>query len=287
MFTVDIRKELEKSIAKRQRVNKQEQEQEVAFLKSLLEGEHEKDKKMLNYFGTADVINVAANKAHMRKELSNSSVLTCAEIEEVCKKYGLACLPARQYKERIPASVLNNLRKYTEGIKVIMESDRGYCGKMELKDGTTRRTDIKRELFVIAPPPHFKTTGRTISPRDPILLFRTYSTFDDESTFDMYSEFIGGSRIEHQTCLRPTDEFTIIDKWGNDFTMLRRLVGLFKYSGRKLFFIAMCYAAIIVAYWLFIGANWHTMLYTILIPLFALIALLFRYTAHKDEWCTI
>lgn len=144
---MNIVKELHKQAIMNAKAELAESNRILDTVKSHLNPEDTDTNKMLKYFGTRKIVTKEITKQEEIKNRLKGEILTEENIQSICLKYGLRCLPAEQYVKEIPAKVLNDLRlfKQTKGIHT---------------------------LYVIAPVSHFKLGPKPS--KDPVLLNKTY-----------------------------------------------------------------------------------------------------------------
>jgi len=221
---VDIKQELlhqrDLRVAKETIANKSA----LAEVEDLLKIETTEDTSMLSYFGTQETLAKAKKKAAELKSFGPNTQVTYKDVEIVCKKYALKCLPASQYQKSMPVSVLHNLRKFES------ELDEHLQGKTEgsysYRGNPNGKIDPER-LLVIAPKSHFKVNGTFKIQRDPVLLYITEGSTGSNRVVIQH-EFTENEYANNY--VYTNNSFQIIDKWGKDFTLFRRLKGLFQYS---------------------------------------------------------
>jgi len=233
---VDIKKKLLHRRDLRVARETRENESALAEVKHLLQAEEAGDTSMLRYFGTSETLTNVKNKAFQLKSFEPNTQVTYADVRTVCKRYALKCLPASQYKKSLPLSVLHTLKKFEDELpEYLQESYSSYHSQK------TGRLDKKR-LLVIAPKNHFKVNGTFKIQRDPVLLYITEGSIG-RHYIDIFHPFWENERAD--VYVSRDNSFEIIDKWGKDFTFLRRIKGLMQYSWafNIAFFIVCIYSA--------------------------------------------
>jgi hypothetical protein len=132
-------------------------------VKANLQMEDDKDKDMLKFFGTKEVIVAQTERSTNAKARFAEGVVSEDDIKTVCYHYALRFLPATFYKKEIPLQALNDLRKFKNENK--LSDDQLHLG-----------------LNIIAPASHF-TLGKRPK-KDPILLYKSgYESYKVVSTW--------------------------------------------------------------------------------------------------------
>ena len=189
MIKVDLLKEL-KDNAKESALSA---ENALSEVKALLDAHEQEDRTMLEYAGLDSKIKAADDiKGELleRKIFINKygEIITASQINDICLKYNLKCLPISKYKGNIGPLVAKDIKNFIT---------------MHGLEGDARAGNFKRKLFIMAPKELFQYENR---PKDPILLYCPNSSYGEVRNEKEY--------------------FTVVSKWGEDFTFTQRIKGL-------------------------------------------------------------
>lgn len=149
---MNIVKELHNTARKNYELRLKEADAALDSVKANLDMQDKADRKLLQYFGTDDIVFTQTVKKKTVTELMNDNFVTELDIKKICLKYHLRFLPTSLYKKEVPLSALNDLRKFKEQNEIEEFSD---------------------SLFIIAPASHFKLGKRPV--KDPVLLYKVPS----------------------------------------------------------------------------------------------------------------
>lgn len=278
---VDIKKKLLKQRDLRVAKETRENESALSEVKDLLQAEGTEDTSMLKYFGTSETLSKVKSKASELKSFEPNTQVTFEDVRTVCKRYALKCLPASQYQKSLPLSVLHNLRKFEAELPEHLQGNRRRFAYDEVPTGKLN----KERLLVIAPKNHFKVNGTFKIQKDPVLLYITEGTVG-RRTIDVSGPF-ATSEERVAAYVRQENSFEIIDKWGKDFTFLRRIKGLMQYSWtfNIAFFLVCFYSAFKGAYFMadHIGDGPLPVLFLGLCAIGYILYVCFTWK-HKESW---
>lgn len=178
------------------------------------------------------------------KEYPEDKIFLQKNIKKICEKYNLRCLPTYLYKGTLGEFTADKIEKF----------EKRMLSEHKIKIDKTR-------FFIIAPASEFELTEK---PKDPILI---YSVED----YDTHGDGLSDINI-------------IIDKWGNDLTIINRFKGMFF----KNWFIKIGLFLILLAniinppYW---GFNFIIILpYIIIVSLIGLFNDLEPYEVFESRW---
>lgn len=187
------------------------------------------------------------NKKNLKekfKEYPEDKIFLQKNIKKICEKYNLRCLPTYLYKGTLGEFTADKIEKF----------EKRMLSEHRIKIN-------KKRFFIIAPASEFKLTER---PRDPILIY---------SVNDAYLREDSLSNIN-----------IIIDKWGNDLTIINRFKGMFF----KNWFITIGLFLILLTniinppYW---GFNFIILMpYIIIVSLIGFVNDLEPYEVFKSRW---
>ncbi len=147
---MNIVKELHATAKKNYEQQMREINTVLESVKENLKMEDEKDKEILSFFGTEQVVaNMESGKKALN-HLYSGEFVTYDNVRKVCLDYNLRFLPTRYYKKEIPLKSLNEIRQYKEQNNIHPET-------------------MRDRLYIIAPASHFNLGARPS--KDPVVLY--------------------------------------------------------------------------------------------------------------------
>lgn len=188
MLTTNLLKEIKKESVK----GEAHDAEIIKQVQLLLDTKGQEEKTVLEKCGLDHHIKVAENITGESIERQSffekyGQVLTEDMVEKLCYKYALRCLHVEYYEGNIGPNVAGDINRFVE--------KHGLQGEMN-------SGNFKRCLYVMAPKGAFKLEKK---PVDPVLFYCP----------NQYSN-VSGKQV-----------FIPVSKWGTDFTIIRRLYGLY------------------------------------------------------------
>lgn len=166
-FNMNVVEELLKEANKSYRTQMDDAEVALATVKESLATQDAEALEQLRHFGTSALIAKNTQIVNRITKTLEKGLLTYDQVNSICIKYRLKCLPARLYVKEVPLKALNDIKHYTK------------------KHGIEFREGYGDQLFVIAPENHFKLGPRP--QKDPVVLhqnsdghFKVISTWGDD-----------------------------------------------------------------------------------------------------------
>jgi hypothetical protein len=246
MIKIDVNKELKNE--KKSSIGESTANSNVEEIKLLLSDTASQERELLKEAGLYSNIAKIEDQVSMNIERKNfetrmnGDVFTEEEIKRICVKYNLRFLKSSMYKGNIDPLLGAKLVKFYKENNML----------------DTSKYESANNLFIMAPQKAFNLKNLPIPPKeqpDPAIFYRMRDR--------------GGKEY-----------FTMIHKWGNDFTIARRLKGLImrnKYTYLSTWFAsAMAIAFIVFKFPVNMGLTMNL----IFSPLTALVSI-FLYKGHQ------
>lgn len=222
----------------------------------LLEYEGEKDIRMLRDIAPNSTLcqseseRAAIMELERKEEYLNGRVFTYDQIITLGAKYRLKFLPTERYKSYIDPGVIPEIRDLQRAKDVQRKKDQAVKRNMTLDEyeASGQHTEfqfdaheLKNNFFILAPGSMFKTEKTkafSIKPKDPIMFYREDGT-----------------------------HYRLIKKWGNDFSVFRRLLGFVTKSWATYVFYlyTLPYITITLALSISFSANYLWMLMVLVV----------------------
>jgi|GEM_PF-3873469 len=233
----------------------------VSEVKLLLAGDASEDLAIMRHLASNSKI-VRAEEALGRKieleKLENDygEVYTIDQIEKLCIKYKLRFLPSRLFKGDLPVTTIHKIKQFAKETTTSIDPH-----------------SLNTKFFIIAPAESFELNyvseraerERIMREKDPVLFYQIDS--------------------EH---------YRMIHKWGNDFTIFRRVIGfIWENKAQHNYTIKISYVAImsVIIYLLAstIPDGDHLIAFTIhfagsLLGVISILVLLIAYEREDKEW---
>jgi len=229
-------KELEKSLVKRKELNSKNDV--LNEVKGLLEYESLQDVHILRSIGQQSTLvqseseRGAVLEIEKKEQFYSGKVFTKEQIVALAVKYRLKFLPSKHYTKYIPPSVIPEIKDMQRHISNQMNIDRAAKENctldeyLEKTEGgikyTIDDTCLKNNFYILAPANMFKlekATAFSIKAKDPVMFYT-----DDNK------------------------HFRLVKKWGSDFTVFRRILGLLTKSVASQFILYSSLFVSIVLY---------------------------------------
>lgn len=254
MKKVDLLEELKEN-SKQQRemlaLGNAERGVDISEIKGLLEYKTLEDSFILNNLGVNSMnMKLQENKGkliEMEKieHATKHTVIHVDEIKRLCMKYRLRFLQTQNYVGVIPSDIVQNIREFE-------------TAKRESNSKFNRFDEhqLKTEFYIMAPGKMFNLKEREKEVDSPGVFKRFTSGFADyfQDPILFYKE--------------SDNHYVFMRKWGNDFTILRMLLG-FTMKNSLNFFITALIASIVLS----IGVYFLATLQLSIISLLVLICL--------------
>lgn len=222
----------------------------------LLEYEGEKDVRMLRDIAPNSTLcqseseRAAIMELERKEEYLNGKVFTYDQIIALGAKYRLKFLPTEHYKSYIDPGVIPEIRDLQRAKDAQRKKDQAARRNMTLEDydASGQHTEfqfdaheLKNNFFILAPGSMFKTERTkafSIKPKDPIMFYREDDT-----------------------------HYRLIKKWGNDFSVFRRILGFVTKSWANYIFYlyVLPYVTITSALSIWVSVHYLWMLSAILV----------------------
>lgn len=246
----DVLKELQSTLTKR-KVNN-EKNAVIAEVTKLLEYDQTRDTDILRSIGQSSTLVQSENEKGAIIELERNekfysgTIFTVDQIEKVAVKYRLKFLPSSLFTSYIDPLVALDVKELERTISASMDEDQAAKRNMSVQDYVTETggskyqldaTELKRKFYILAPSKCFKLEKKeafTIKSPDPILFYNI-----DES------------------------HYRLIRKWGTDFTIFRRLKGIFFLNRRSIYW-SLASTVTLIALSLSIAFSWFFMFLMVL-----------------------
>jgi hypothetical protein len=207
-------KELENSLIKRKQAN--DKNDVLDEVKGLLEYDTLQDVHILRSIGQNSTLaqseteRGAVLEIEKKEQFYSGKVFTKEQIVELAVKYRLKFLQSKHYTKYIPPSVIPEIKEMQRNISNQMNIERATRENCTLEEYLAKTdggikyviddTCLKNNFYILAPGNMFKlekATAFSIKAKDPVMFYT-----DDNQ------------------------HFRLVKKWGSDFTVFRRVLGL-------------------------------------------------------------
>jgi hypothetical protein len=270
MLKVNLEKEVRRQAAET-KTNLNPENVDLKEIKGLLEYKSLEDSFILNNLGinslNAQIQEDKGKLLIMEKieKATNLTVVHVNDIQKLCEKYRLRFLPTNRYKGIIPTDIITN-------IKALEESKRENHANFTKFD----QYQLKNEFFILAPVKMFKLDEKVVVQKESRIgraIRDFWAYWNDPILF--YKE--------------DDQHYVIVRKWGSDFTIFRRILGLITKNQVNYFISLLIAAVILIGATFFITHNTDFLLYTSLFCL-SIVAFFGKLEDDnfftKNNWCS-
>jgi HEPN domain-containing protein len=253
-MTKDVVKELKK-------VQKKQKEEAfsndvIADVNRLLEYDSHRDLEILRSVGSnanliqAETAKGKAIELEKKEKFYEGTVFSLEQIVKLAVKYRLKFLPSERYKSYMDPGVVAEIKELERTIAKSMEIDQAAKRNMTVEEYRAENGELKynfdvsalkRNFYILAPQECFIIDKVKVEVPDPVMFYRIDDT-----------------------------HFRLIKKWGKDFTILRRLRGLFFESRPSNFWyrvLVFSLLGIASAPWF----HWYSFFFAAILPLSGII----------------
>jgi hypothetical protein len=221
----NVLKELQRGVNNRKKADKQNSV--IAEVNKLLEYDTVRDLEILKTVGANSTLVQSETERGSIMEIEKNenfysgTVFSRDQLIKVAVKYRLKLLPSRLFSSYLTPVIASDIKELERSISKSMTQDQAAKRNMSVEDyirdfGEIKYTFDKYELgdkfAILAPAKCFKTektTAFTLNSTDPILFYKIDDT-----------------------------HYRVIRKWGSDFTIFRRLLGMALLNRRSLYWTA-------------------------------------------------
>jgi hypothetical protein len=188
----------------------------VSEVKGLLEYQTLEDSYILSNLGVNSMnTKLEENKGKLLiiekfENIAKFTVVHISTIEDLCMKYRLRFLPSGRYTGAIPPDITTEIKQLEKN-----KANNDPKGNFKKFD----ESHLKKEFFIMAPPKMFKLEERKKVER--VSYFKQFITALREEPILFYRE--------------DSEHYVMVKKWGNDFTIFRRLLGTAMKSVKNLY----------------------------------------------------
>lgn len=246
----NLLKEMQSTLEKRKQNN--EKNSVITEVNKLLEYDNVKDTNILRSIGSNSTLVQSENERgaiieiEKKEKFYSGIIFTYEQIEDIATRYRLKFLPSSKFSSYIDPLVALDVKELERSIAKSMEVEQAAKRNMSLEDyiaehGNNKfefdNNDLKNKFYILAPGKCFKTEKVSVfatKAPDPILFYR----IDD-------------------------NHFRLIRKWGKDFTIFRRLLGVL-FKNRRSLYWSMAFAILSISVLVSIVFVWDFMLLNIL-----------------------